>query len=95
MAKTYELLFLPKARKEWNKLAPAIRIQFAKILSGRLENPRVPSAALHDMRDCCKIKLRDAGYRLVYRVEDEEITVTMIVIGRRDEEVYETAVIRQ
>ena len=38
-----------------------------------------------------KIKLRSAGYRLVYRVEDERITV-VVAVGRREGfEVYEAA----
>jgi mRNA-degrading endonuclease RelE of RelBE toxin-antitoxin system len=44
---------------------------FKKKLEERLANPRVPSAALHRMPDCYKIKLRTSGYRLVYRVEDD------------------------
>ncbi|HGF8633559.1 TPA: type II toxin-antitoxin system RelE/ParE family toxin, partial [Salmonella enterica subsp. enterica] len=31
-----------------------------------------------------KIKLRGAGYRLVYSVEDEIITVTVIGVGKRE-----------
>ena len=44
------------------------------------------------MRDCYKIKLRKAGYRLVYQVEDERVTVVVIAVGRRDRNlVYEAA----
>ncbi|AOE87705.1 RelE toxin [Pseudomonas sp. TCU-HL1] len=46
--------------------------------------PRVASDSLHDMPDCFKIKLRAAGYRLVYRVEDERITVVVISVGKRE-----------
>ncbi|SBW04051.1 toxin of the RelE-RelB toxin-antitoxin system; Qin prophage [uncultured delta proteobacterium] len=83
------------AQKEWNKLAPGIRVQLARVVGRCLENPRVPSAALHGMKDCYKIKLRDAGYRLVYRVEDAIVTISVIAVGRRDEGVYANAVKRQ
>ncbi|EIC13812.1 mRNA interferase RelE [Kingella kingae] len=57
-----------------------------------MENPRIPSAALHNMPDCYKIKLRKIGYRLVYRVDDNVITVTVIAIGKRDKSVvYDVA----
>jgi mRNA interferase RelE/StbE len=36
------------------------------------------------MPDCFKIKLRTAGYRLVYRVEDQRITVVVISVGKRE-----------
>jgi hypothetical protein len=31
-----------------------------------------------------KIKLRAAGYRLVYRVDDEVVAVVVVAVGRRD-----------
>lgn len=34
--------------------------------------------------DQYKIKLRGAGYRLVYRVEDDIVTVTVIGVGKRE-----------
>jgi mRNA interferase RelE/StbE len=48
------------------------------------------------MRDHSKIKLRDAGYRLVYRVEDAIVTVTVVAVGRRDRsQVYRDAARRE
>lgn len=89
---TYELEFLEDAYKEWEKLGATIRDQFAKKLNERLLNPRVPSARLHGMPDCYKIKLRAAGYRLVYQVEDENVIVVVIAVGRRDRNaVYKAA----
>ena len=81
---TFDLEFLPSARKEWDKLDKSIRNQFAKRLAERLTNPRIASASLSGTPDCYKIKLRSAGYRLVYRVEDERITVVVIAVDRRD-----------
>ena len=36
------------------------------------------------MADCYKIKLRQAGYRLIYRVDDDVVTVSVIAVGKRD-----------
>ena len=36
------------------------------------------------MQDCYNIKLRAAGYRLVYRVDDGRVTVIVVAVGRRD-----------
>ena len=51
-------------------LDKSVRNQLAKKLAERLVAPRIASASLSGMADCYKIKLRSAGYRLVYRVED-------------------------
>lgn len=82
--KTYNLQFLVSARKEWDNLDKTVRQQFKRKLAERLENPRVESARLSTMPDCYKIKLAALGYRLVYRVVDSTITVTVVSIGKRE-----------
>ena len=81
---SFDLRFLPSALKEWEKLGAPVRAQFKKKLTERLVHPRVTKDALHGLRDHYKIKLRDAGYRLVYRVEDATITVTVVAVGKRE-----------
>jgi mRNA interferase RelE/StbE len=44
----------------------------------------VPSAALTGLADCYKTKLRTIGYRLVYRVEEDVVYVTVIAVGKRE-----------
>ncbi len=82
---TYKLKFLPAAKKEWSKLAPAIQSQFKKKLKERLENPHVPSS-IRGYDSVYKIKLRTAGYRLAYEVIDDEIVVYVLAIGKRDKD---------
>ncbi len=81
---SYRLSFLPSALKEWHKLAPPIRRQFKKKLAERLHNPHVPASRLSGFDRMYKIKLRSAGYRLVYEVDDDEIRVYVIAVGKRD-----------
>ncbi len=81
---TYSLEFLPSALKEWKKLASNVRAQFDKKLRERLANPTVASAKLSNLPDCYKIKLRAAGYRLVYRVHHDRVVVQVVAVGRRD-----------
>lgn len=80
---TYKLMFIPVARKEWDKLGHVVRDPFKKKLAERLENPRVPADQLHGRKDQYKIKLRKLGYRLVYLVEDDTITVFVLGVGKR------------
>lgn len=89
---SYKLRFHEMALTEWNKLDNSIRAPLKKKLAERLDNPRVPAAALAGMPDCYKIKLLRIGYRLVYRVEDETVFVTVIAVGKRDKvKVYDAA----
>ena len=81
---SYKLEFKTSALKEWQKLDRALREQFKKKLLERLAQPRVESARLTVMPDCYKIKLRAAGYRLIYTVEDKTITVIVVAVGKRE-----------
>ena len=91
----YRLQFVPAAKTEWDKLDGSIRQQFAKALLRRLDNPRVPAAALSAMPECYKIKLRSTGFRLVYRVHDDILVLLTIAVGKRDRSaVYDTANLR-
>lgn len=81
---TYSLEFLPSALKEWEKLGHTVREQLKKKLRERLELPKVQVDALRDMPNHYKIKLRAAGYRLVYRVEDERVVVVVVAVGKRE-----------
>jgi mRNA interferase RelE/StbE len=92
---TYKLEFKKSALKEWEKLGATVKAQFKKKLKERLENPHIPAAALSGVQNLYKIKLRQQGYRLVYLVEDNVVTVTVIAVGKRDRnEVYEIALAR-
>ncbi|EPO2959844.1 TPA: type II toxin-antitoxin system RelE/ParE family toxin [Vibrio parahaemolyticus] len=92
---TYKLLFKSDAEKEWKKLDATIQTQFKKKLRERLDNPHVPTAKLSGMPNCYKIKLRSAGYRLVYEVRDAEIVVSVVAVGKRERNaVYKTALKR-
>ena len=89
---TYNLEFKESALKEWRKLDSSIRELFKKRLAERLEQPRVESARLSGMPDCYKIKLRNAGYRLVYQVNDTQVVVVVIAVGKREHDlVYRLA----
>ncbi len=82
----YKLKFLPSALREWKKLAAPIREQLRKKLKERLGNPRIPASRLHGFADVYKIKLRSSGYRLVYEVNDKEVTVLVIAVGKREKD---------
>jgi len=91
---TYKLKFKKDALKEWKKLDHVIQNQFKKKLTKILENPIIPSAKLcgFGLHDCYKIKLKNAGYRLVYEVMQNELVIIVIGVGKRaNNKVYKTA----
>jgi len=92
---TFKLVFKQEAKKEWDRLDATIRILFVKKLKERMEQPHIESARLNGMSNCYKIKLRRAGYRLVYQVRDNEMIVSVVAIGKRERnQVYKTAIKR-
>ena len=89
---SYKLSFKKQALKEWRKLDTSVSAQFKKKLRERLKNPHIESARLHGMKNCYKIKLRSAGFRLVYQVRDQEFVVSVITVGKREKNlVYKIA----
>jgi mRNA interferase RelE/StbE len=95
---TYRLEFNEQALKEWKKLDNSVRLQFKKLLARRLIEPHVPSARLSGagMQNTYKIKLRETGYRLVYEVNDNIVTVIVLSVSKRDKnKAYSLAQLRR
>jgi len=89
---SFKLRFKEQALQEWHSLDRSIREQFAKKLHTLKDNPRIESARLSGMKDCYKIKLRKAGFRLVYEVRDQELVILVVAVGKRERNaVYKTA----
>ena len=81
---TYKLAFNESALKEWKKLGHTVQEQFKKA-QGAYGKPCGSGISAAWTWDQYKIKLlRGAGYRLVYRVEDDIVTVTVIGVGKRE-----------
>jgi mRNA interferase RelE/StbE len=91
----YSLKFKEEALKEWNRLDVPLRTQFKKKLEESLQNPRIPGDRLSGHADRYRIKLRSAGYRLVYEVRDSEVVVIVVAVGKRERNaVYRAAASR-
>ena len=89
---TCKLRFHEQVWREWQALNASVREPLKKKLAERQLTPRVPASALHGMTDCYKIKLHSVGYRMIYRVDESEIFITVIATGKRDKnKVYRTA----
>ena len=83
---TYSLKFVPSALKELKKLGKTIQKEFKKALENRLINPYIPKQKLTGWQNIYKIKLRSAGYRLVYEVIEKDIVILVLAVGKRDKD---------
>lgn len=85
-ATKYRLKFVPDAWREWQALDGSIKQALKPLLAKRLQNPHVPGALLHrELAGCYKIKLLRQGCRLVYVVEDDELVVLVLSVGKRED----------
>lgn len=92
---TYELEFDARALKEFKKLGSTVQLQFKKKLKEILDSPKVTANQLRDLPNCYKVKLRTSGYRMIYQVNDDTITVLVVAIVKRDkEQAYKKVAIR-
>ncbi len=80
----YRLVFTKISNKEWKKLAFPIKTQLKKKLNERLENPKIKKDKISGYKNIYKIKLKSAGYRLIYEVKDSEIIVLVLTVGKRE-----------
>ena len=98
----WTLKYLPEAAKDLKNFAGNQRIMVAKAIDKVLENPLPvqdggygkPLGNKHgnDLTGFLKIKLRNAGIWVVYKLIQTETEMLIVVIGARaDEEVYEIA----
>ena len=81
---SYKLEFLSEALKEWKALDSTIQQQFKKKLAERLIAPEVVASRLTGSRSRYKIKLRKAGFRLVYEVYKQGVVVLVVAVGKRE-----------
>lgn len=88
---SYSIKFKEDALKDWGKPDSSLRMMFKMKLVECLQNPRVPSARLSGQNDRYKIKLRNAGYRLVYEVRASELVVAVVAIGKRERNAVDKA----
>ncbi|OLF40819.1 MULTISPECIES: type II toxin-antitoxin system RelE/ParE family toxin [unclassified Psychrobacter] len=92
----YKVLLTKESLKEWNKIDHSIRRIFQRKLSSIVLNPVIDSNRLRGkLFNCYKIKLRRAGYRLVYEVRCQTVVLIVWAVDKRDDDkVYDSAISR-
>ena len=98
----WKLSYLPEAAKDLKSLDGSQRILVVKAINKVLENPLpdyeggygkpLGNRSGSDLSGFLKIKLKNAGIRVVYKLIRTEIEMLVVVVGARaDSEVYDIA----
>lgn len=98
----WNITFLEEALEDLKKLDGSVRIQVLKGLRKVSQNPLLASQGGYgkplghrngtNLTNLLKIKFRDLGIRVVYKVEITNSVMNIIIISTRtDEQVYEEA----
>ena len=91
-SETYKIDLVEAATKEWRKLPPEIKNQFADKLETLVKDPYQAPRLRGGLKNCFKIKLKSSGYRLVYKVNEKEIILLVVAVGKRNNnDIYKTA----
>ena len=78
----YAVEFLPSAARELANLDPAMRRRVARRINQLAEEPRgMGSVKLRGADDVWRARVGD--YRILYRIEDDELIVLVIKVGHR------------
>ena len=99
---SWKIIYLPEAEKDMKKLDGSQRILVLKAIKKVSQNPLPDTEGGYgkplgnhnhsDLSGFLKIKLRDAGLRIVYKLIRAETEMLVVVIGARtDDEVYDQA----
>lgn len=98
----WKLVYLPEAEKDFRRLSGNERIVVAKALEKVLKNPLPVNEGGYDkplgnkqennLSGFLKIKLKNIGIRVVYKLIKIDGQMLIVVIGARaDDEVYDVA----
>jgi mRNA interferase RelE/StbE len=80
----YEVRIAPTAQRQYRKLPAEVRQRVAKALAALSEEPR-PSGVVKLRGSSNRWRIRIGDYRIIYRIEDEIVLVTILIIAHRRE----------
>ena len=84
MSQGYRQIILPPASKAIRKLTPAIQGQIKAALDSLKNNPR-PAGHKKLSGGSDLYRVRSGDYRIIYAIEDQIITVTVVKVAHRKE----------
>ena len=80
---SYEVRLLPSAIRTLRKLSPEAKRRVQAVIELLAEDPRPPAAKRLTARP--EWRVRSGDYRVLYRIEDDVLTVVVVDLGHRRE----------
>lgn len=77
----YAVEFLPSAAKALARLDRAVQVRIASRIDRLAADPRKDTVKLSGSDDVWRARVGD--YRVLYRIEDERVTVLVVRVGHR------------
>lgn len=78
---SYSLFIEAKADKDLGKLPPDAQARIDEAIDGLAEHPKPPGVRKLQAQEGYRIRIGD--YRVLYAVNEEEMTVTILRVGHR------------
>jgi len=85
LAAKYRLKFVPDAWREWQALDGSIKQALKPPLAKRLQNPMSPAHSCTRIGGLLQDQTAQARLPLVYVVEDDELVVLVLSVGKRED----------
>ena len=86
--KKYKIVIKPSVKKSISKLSRDLQLRIFGVIDSLQLDPYPPNARKLEGRDGYRIRTGD--YRIIYEVENQILTITVLVVGHR-REVYRQA----
>lgn len=77
----YKLVFKASVRKDFRKIPKTDAQRIMMRIHALMDNPRPPQAEMLTGDD--KYRIRQGNYRILYRIEDEQLVVCVVKVGHR------------
>lgn len=80
---SYRVAFTKSALRRLNRVSPEARTRIGEAIAQLGNNPR--PAGCVKLKGRAEWRLRVGDYRVLYRVDDAELTVTVVDVGHRSD----------
>jgi mRNA interferase RelE/StbE len=80
----HRVLLAPRAERDFRKLGPDVQKRLDPAIQALAENPRPPGCKKLD-GEASLWRIRVGDYRIVYRVQDDQLLVLVVKVGHRRE----------
>jgi len=82
----YKVIFIEDVYKDLQKLDKSLQIEILKVIKKLEENPYLGKPLKGNLKNFYKIYVFRKKYRIVYTLEENNLIILIVGIGKRDKE---------